>query len=64
MTIRIDKETRWNQTSMTSEIDYYILVDGKCSAYVRSEQEAFDMVEKIKANYTAPSKEVIYEETI
>jgi len=31
---------------------------------LKSEQEALDMVEKIKATYIAPSKEVIYEETI
>ena len=64
MTIKIEKETRWNQTLMDVEVGYYIWIDGICSAYLRSEQEALDMVEKIKATYTAPSKEVIYEETI
>ena len=64
MTIKIDKETRWNQAAMAPETGYYIWIDGTCSAYLRTEQEALAMVEKIKATYVAPSKEVIYEETI
>ena len=64
MTIKIDKETRWNQTLMDVEVGYYIWVDGTCSAYLRSEQEALDTVEKIKATYGATSKEIIFEETI
>ena len=64
MTIKIEKETRWNQSTMTVDTDYFIWVDGKCSAYLRSEQEALEMVEKIKATYVAPCKETIYEETI
>ena len=37
MTIKIDKETRWNQTLMDVEVGYYIWIDGLCSAYLRSE---------------------------
>ncbi len=64
MTIKIEKETRWNQSAMAPETGYFIWIDGTCSAYLRNEQEALDMVEKIKATYVAPSKEVIFEETI
>ena len=64
MTIKIEKETKWNQSTMATETGYFIWVDGTCSAYLRSEQEALEMVEKIKATYVAPSKEIIYEETI
>jgi hypothetical protein len=64
MTIKIEKETRWNGYDQKSNTEYYVWVDGRIAAITKTEKEAHNIVEKIKSTYVKPSTEVIYEEEI
>lgn len=62
MTIKIEKDVKWDQHTQTVKTDYFVLVNGKYVAVLESEEEAHETVKKIKETYVNPSKEVIYEE--
>jgi hypothetical protein len=64
MKIRIEKETKWNQFDKQMHTNYFVWVNGRCTACAKTEEEARNMVDEIKASYTAPSHETIYEEEI
>jgi hypothetical protein len=64
MKIRIEKETKWNQFDKQMHTDYFVWVNNRCTACVKTEEEARNMVDEIKASYIAPSQETIYEEEI
>jgi hypothetical protein len=64
MKIRIEKETKWNQFDKQMHTDYFVWVNNRCTACVKTEEEARNMVDEIKASYVAPSQETIYEEEI
>lgn len=64
MKIKIEKDSKWNQFDKQVRTEYFVWVDNRCTACVRTEEEARDIVNEIKASYAAPSQETIYEETI
>jgi len=64
MTIKIEKETRWNGYDQKIKTEYYVWADGRIAAITKTEEEAREIVEKIKSTYVQPSTEVIHEEEI
>ena len=64
MTIKIEKDTKFDVNKMETIIKYYIWVDDRCIHMTNTEDEAKDAIEKIKANYISPATQIIYEETI
>lgn len=64
MTIKITKDTKWNQFDSSVSEEYFIWVDGRCIALYKTEEEAHSAIEKIKTTYVSPSTVVVFEETI
>lgn len=64
MTIKIEKDTRWNQHNQAVTTSYYVWVDGRIAALFSSEEEARELIEKIKSTYVKPTIETIHEEEL
>lgn len=64
MTIKITKDTKWNQFDNKVREEYFVWVDGRCTAMYQTEEEARSAIEKIKTTYVGPSTVLIHEETI
>lgn len=64
MTIKIEKDTRWNPFDQKTSIEYYVWVDGRIASSAKTEKDAHKIVEKIKSSYVKPSVEIIHEEEI
>jgi len=64
MTIKIEKDTKFNGHTLKADIRYYLWIDGSIIYSSDSEEDIHKKLDVIKQNYVAKKTEVIYEETI
>jgi hypothetical protein len=64
VTFRIEKDTRFNTSTLTTDVNYYVWAGRECIGLFHSEEEALKMYEAAKKNYLPAASEIIKEETI
>ena len=62
MTIKIEKDTKFNGHTLQAEIRYYLWIDSSIVFSADSEEAIHSKLEVIKQNYVAKKTETIYEE--
>jgi hypothetical protein len=64
MTVKIEKDVKFDVNKMEEVIKYFIWADGKCIHMVNTEDEAKDFISKLRTSYVRPTTEIIHEEEI
>jgi hypothetical protein len=62
MTIKIERDTKFNGHTLQAEIRYYLWIDSGIVFSADSEEAIYSKLEIIKKNYVEKKTEVIYEE--
>jgi hypothetical protein len=62
MTIKIERDTKFNGHTLKAEIRYYLWIDNSIIFSADSEDAIYEQLEVIKKNYIVKKTEVIYEE--
>jgi hypothetical protein len=62
MTIKIERDTKFNGHTLKAEIRYYLWIDNSIVFSADSEEAIYSKLEIIKKNYVEKKTEVIYEE--
>jgi hypothetical protein len=62
MTIKIERDTKFNGHTLKAEIRYYLWIDNSIVFSADSEDAIYEQLEVIKKNYIVKKTEVIYEE--
>jgi hypothetical protein len=64
VTFKIEKDTRFNTSTLATDINYYVWAGRECIGLFHSEEEALKMYETAKNNYLPAASEIIREETV
>jgi hypothetical protein len=64
VTFKIEKDTRFNTSTLATDINYYVWAGRECIGLFHSEEEALKMYEAAKKNYLPAASEIIKEETV
>lgn len=62
MTIKIEKDTKFNGHTLKAEIRYYLWIDNSIVYSADSEEAVHKQLDVIKKNYVVKKTETIYEE--
>jgi hypothetical protein len=62
MTIKIERDTKFNGHTLQAEIRYYLWIDNSIVYSADSEEAVHKQLDVIKKNYIVKKTEVIYEE--
>lgn len=61
---KIEKEVKWDATSMAMETKYFVWAGNNCLALKRTEEEALEAYEAIKKSYQTGGTFIIKEEEV